>query len=208
MDHWSPIQDLVKAVFTCVSGIVILSLGWFVGQKFTYKWNVRQKHRELQLSAVQQFYVAYGEFFAVWKLWNRLDYSSAEKDARKWELHKRAAAAEAIIEGILVKLASELALGDEGIGDLGRFRQAFQQLRQSIRMEEPLPWPNSESPEYVTFKTLAVRVSALLGTEWPDCRPTSQLAADQLLAITSNRWEKSWVALSHGTVAPTSFRRE
>jgi len=64
---------------------------------------IRQKRRELQLSATQQFYAAYGEFFAVWKLWNRLDRSSDSAiGERQWELHKRAAAAEAVIEGTLV----------------------------------------------------------------------------------------------------------
>ena len=82
----------------------MLGFGWIIGLRLTYKWNVRQKRRELQLSATHQFYAAYGEFFAVWKLWNRLDRSSKSLDDRQWELHKRAAAAEAVI-GLAVVLA-------------------------------------------------------------------------------------------------------
>ena len=100
---WNPWHGAIKASYTLIVSIVTLGLGWIVGQALTYRWNIRQKRRELQLSATQQFYAAYGEFFAVWKLWNRLDRSSDSAiGERQWELHKRAAAAEAVIEGTLV----------------------------------------------------------------------------------------------------------
>ena len=100
---WNPWHEAIKASYTLIVSIVTLGLGWIVGQALTYRWNIRQKRRELQLSATQQFYAAYGEFFAVWKLWNRLDRSSDSAiGERQWELHKRAAAAEAVIEGTLV----------------------------------------------------------------------------------------------------------
>jgi hypothetical protein len=57
----------------------------------------------LQLSSLQQFSVAYGEFFAVWKLWNRLERDVVSFEDRRWKLLKRAAAAEATIERTLVK---------------------------------------------------------------------------------------------------------
>jgi hypothetical protein len=66
MSEWLH-RELIKALLSLAAGIVALLLTWLVGQRLTYWWNVRQKRRELQLSALQQFYTAYGEFFAVWE---------------------------------------------------------------------------------------------------------------------------------------------
>ena len=193
MRDWNLWQEAAKAAFSCASGLVVLALGWFFGQRFTYLWNVRQKRREFQLAASQQFYAAYGEFFAVWKLWNRLDRGTASFDERRWELHKRAAAAEAIIEGTFVKLSSEIALNSDDIQMLGRFRQGFQHLREAIRENYTLPWSSSEHPEYKAFKTLAVRFAALLGSTWPVHSPSCERAACQLMRITSNEWKAKWM---------------
>ena len=193
MQDWNPWHELIKAAFSFLSAALVITLGWLVGQRLTYAWNVRQKRREFQLSSSQQFYLAYGEFFVVWKLWNRLDRTAPASNERMWELHKRAAAAEAIIEGTLVKVSSEVNLDDEQIGTLGHFRQAFQQLRQAIRQDRHLPWHSSEHPEYRTFKTLAVDVAILLGKDWPSQPPSRKRASDQLIQITSNRWEMEWV---------------
>ena len=102
MQDWNPWHEAIKTAYSVVGSALVLALGWLVGQRLTYAWSVRQKRREFQLSSAQQFYLAYGEFFAVWKLWNRLDCPASVFDERRWELHKRAAAAEAIIEGTLV----------------------------------------------------------------------------------------------------------
>jgi hypothetical protein len=193
MQDWNPWHEAIKAAYSIGSAVIVLALSWLVGSRLTYRWNVRQKSREFQLSASQQFYVAYGEFFAVWKLWNRLDRTAAEFSDRRWELHKRAAAAEAIVEGTLVKLCSELNLDDDQINTLGRFRQAFQQLREVIRDDRHLPWNKAEHPEYKTFKILAVRLAALLGRNWPNSPPSCERAANQLIRVTSNRWMGSWV---------------
>jgi hypothetical protein len=172
--------------------IITLGIGWAIGQQLTYRSNIRQKRREFQLSATQQFYAAYGEFFAVWKLWNRLERDD-KFDERRWELHKRAAAAEAIVEGTLVKLASELALDRHQLATLGRFRQAFQQLRQSIRENLMLEWNYADHPEYKAFKELATRVAALLTADWWGRPPTDEQAASQLIEITSNSWQENWI---------------
>lgn len=162
MTEASVIVELVRVGFTLIASALLLALGWFIGLRLTYKWNIRQKRREIQLSASQSFYSSYGEFFAIWKLWNRVDHKAPSFDDRRWELYKRAAAVEGVIEGILVKLCSELTLCDEELKILGSFRQAFQQLRDSIRDQKPLAWTHSEHPSYVVFKTLAVQVASLL----------------------------------------------
>jgi hypothetical protein len=198
MPDWNPIHEVIKTLLSLASTVIALLVGWFVGQRLTYAWNVRQKRREFQLAASQQFYVAYGEFFATWKLWSRLNREAGEFEGRRWELHKRAVAAEATIEGILVKLSAELTLNDQEIETLGSFRQAFQRLRQAIREGRDLSWTTSESPEYRTFKGLAIRVSGLLAREWQLKSPLPETAESQLLRITSNEWERRWEVLVSG----------
>lgn len=41
MEHWSLHQELIKAALSCISGLVVLALGWLVGLKFSYQWNIR-----------------------------------------------------------------------------------------------------------------------------------------------------------------------
>jgi hypothetical protein len=93
----------------------------------------------------------------------------------------------------VVKLSSELALNDRQVVTLGRFRQAFQQLRQSIRQGRLLDWSHSEHPEYRAFKKLAVEVGMLLASNWSDKTQPVDQAAQRLLQITSNKGEKTWV---------------
>jgi hypothetical protein len=188
-------DEALKSLLTLGVSTVTLALGWGFGQWFSYLWNVRQRRREIQLSVSQEFYSAYGEFFAVWKLWNREDRTSASFDERRWELHKRAAAAEANIEGMLVKLSNELRLAPTEITALGRFRQGFQQLRQAIRSGSTLAWSTSDHTEYVAFKRLTSQVAAILAGNWPMKPPPASKAASQLMEITANRWERVWFEL-------------
>ena len=86
-------------------------------------------------------------------------------------------------------MSLELNLSDIDIPALGRFRQAFQQLRESIRDDVHLPWPRGNCPEYLTFKTLSISVAALLTGNWPDAPVPSARDQNRLIAVTSNRWE-------------------
>ncbi len=181
-------NKFIKAALSAATGVLLLALTWLVGQRLAYQWNVRQKRRELQLTALQRFYIADGEFFAVWKLWNRLDREAQTFDDRRWELWKRAAAAESSVEGTLVKLSLEIDLNETDVRNLGRFRQGFQQLRDSIRKDVLLPWHYGDCPEYKTFKTLSVVVAALLNSQWSNSPTSRKRAQEQLMAITLNRW--------------------
>ena len=192
MPDWSLQHELIKSCLSAAAGVPVLALGWLIGQRLTFTWNVRQKRRELQLTASQQFYAAYGEFFAVWKLWNYLDPAQPSFEDHRWELHKRAATAEAIVEGTFVKLSSELDLEEPDIKTLACFRQGFQHLREAIRAGRRIDWHSSDHPEYRSFKALAVRVAGLLSKQWPDVAPVPEQAAKQLLDITSNRWSSQW----------------
>ena len=170
---------------------IALASGWLFSTRVTYSWNERQKRREFQLSALQQFYAAYGEFFAVWKLWDALLKVPPAPAELRWELHKRAAAAEGIIEATLVKLSCEMKLDGPDIENLGRFRQGFQQLREAIRGGGGVPWKSSETPEYRCFKRLSIQVASLLAGKWKGNYPPEKAAA-QLAEITSNRFEGTW----------------
>ncbi|MGA3240204.1 MAG: hypothetical protein ABSG03_28340 [Bryobacteraceae bacterium] len=57
MQDWNPWHEAIKAAYSIAGAVVVLALGWLVGSRLTYRWNVRQKSREFQLSASQQFYV-------------------------------------------------------------------------------------------------------------------------------------------------------
>jgi hypothetical protein len=75
---------------------------------------------------------------------------------------------------------------------VGKFRQAYQQLREVIREGSKLDWGRHDHPEYVAFKRLAVAFALLLSTMDQKNQPSEAHASQALLDITSNRWEGVW----------------
>ena len=186
---WKP--DAAKALMNLLVALLTLGAGWVVGQRLSFRWAIRQKKRESLLAATNQFHAAYGEFFVAWKLWNRLDRDDPSYTERRWQLLQQAAHAEASTESILLKIVTEIRISAEEVQNLGRFRQAFQSLRQAIRDNERLDWPSSQHPQYVAFKKLSCRVAYLLqtgDTQTPDWN----IAAKNHLEATSNSWEGKW----------------
>lgn len=119
-------------------------MGWLVGQRLTVQWNLKQKQREQELASGQEFYRLYGEFFAVWKIWNEFkDNPRGVEGLTRKEIFVRACAAEGAMESLLVRLATSQPLTDEKIEVLGKFRQAYQSLRETIRDDKPLGWNRS-----------------------------------------------------------------
>src|SRR4029077_5424295 len=103
-----------------------------VGAGLTYFWNIQLRHRELDFKAASRFHALYGEFFAVWKLWNysaRAGHIQDDRDERRWSLWERACAAEAGIEATFTELVASRKLAEAEIQDLGQFRQIYQTLR-------------------------------------------------------------------------------
>jgi len=49
---------------------VFLGLGWLIGKRLTILWSREQKENEEDLVAARAFHQLYGDFFALWKLWN------------------------------------------------------------------------------------------------------------------------------------------
>jgi hypothetical protein len=183
--------EFVKALLNIIVAIITLSLGWLVGQRLTIYWAIRQKRKELELLAVAEFYKLYGEFFAVWKLWAYHVAPPDEltfPDSTRWSLLERACAAEGALESIFVKLSSERVLSESYIEILGRFRQAYQQLRESIRDNKDIEWWSHDQPEYLSFKRLAFLTACIILSEKHKDR-----TGEALIQITANTWENRWL---------------
>lgn len=182
-----------------VGPAVTVLLAAIAGQRLSAYWAVRQKRRELALSAANEFYRLYGEFFAVWKLWSYAAKSATraeELEPTRWALLQRATTAEAGVEALLVKLAAERPMTRCDLEIAGRFRQAYQMLRQVIKNRQPLDWYAGEHPQYHAYKALACNVAHLIATSDRSKLPTSSDARSSLLEITSNKWENRWWAIS------------
>ena len=199
--------EMIKAVPNLVVALLTLSLGWFVSNRITARWDERKKRRELDLIALGAFYEIYGQFFAIWKLWSGARKGLPEDDQFRREVLERSAEAEGRLESLLVRVASERNLSDRDCTLLGCFRQGFQSLRESIRNNEdlrsrlrtagnqarlPVQWAGSEAPPYTAFKALAAFTANLLSK---DSSPATkaETASSTLMKITSNRLEATWV---------------
>lgn len=179
----------LKEIPKLVSALILLWLAWFVGQRISTKWNLRQKQKENEAQTARDFHTLYGEFFAIWKLWNYYvrDLGAEQlPDVSRSSLLDRACSAEGRLESMLVRLACDNELDRSQIAVLGQFRQLYQQLRQSIRDNKALAWDHADHPHYLAFKATAPKVASLIvGRKTADTK-TLQL-------ITSNEWEM-WLA--------------
>ena len=168
-----------KAGLTAIITVLGLILTWLFGLKFTTQWNIRQKQRELDLSAAEQFRNLYGEFLTVWRLWDAARKDDSQKDRMRWELLTRACDAEGKVESLLMKLSIERYLTPKDIKDLGEFRQGYQLLREFIR--DTHSWGSSEFRNtYETFKYLSCQVGAMIFSN-DQRRPPSPEAASKAL---------------------------
>jgi len=189
------VQESVKAIPSLIVALTTLSLGWFVGSRISSHWTFIQRRKELDLETAQSFHKLYGEFFAVWKLWNyyiRDIGPEAFPEASRWELLNRACTAEGNVESLFVRLSSERKLSSNELELLGKFRQAYQQLREAIRDNEALMWDKSTHAGYLAFKDLGARVAFLILSENYRKSTESSDVAHALQQITSNQWEYSW----------------
>jgi hypothetical protein len=166
--------------------LVFLGLGWLIGKRLTVLWSHEQKENEEDRVAARVFHQLYGDFFALWKLWN---YSLCDPGSQtapgtsRWELLDRACNTEGKLEALFVSLAaSQRSLANNEIETLGRFRQRYQQLREAIRDNVPLKWDYSEHPDYKEFKSLAPQVAAIIVR-------SGRVRQELLLKITSNVYE-------------------
>lgn len=185
-------QELYKAALALIVSLTTLGLGWLVTQRITVAWNLRQKQRESDLATAHDFHRLYGEFFAVWKLWNYSLTPNRGCTVSRADLLLRASSAEAGVESLFVRLSAGRQLKADDIRVLGCFRQAYQRLRETITENEKLDWGSSTHPEYLAFKRLATAVALLIVSETSPSRAVAKAQADALIRITSNEWEDNW----------------
>ncbi len=189
-------DELTEALLASIPALLGVLATGLVGAGLTSLWNLQLKRRELDLAAAKRFHDLYGEFFSVWKLWNyyvRDVGPDAFPDASRWKLLERACAAEAGVEATFIELASKRRLELTAIEDLGKFRQVYQRLRESIRDNKPIEWDWSEHDEYTAFKNLAPRVAHLIRTGRSTRGTIPEERAEAWLAVTSNKFEDFWL---------------
>ena len=162
-----------------------------IGGAFTAFWTSRQRQREVEQLELTKFYELYGYFLTAWRLWNTIkkDPSVATSvEITRCDLLKKASEAEGSLEGLLLKLASERRLSRNDQQTLGKFRQACQRIRQSIRDNEIIPWSSSEHPEYLAFKQGASYLVSLIPRKLFHSSPSQNEAAQAVCEITSNKY--------------------
>jgi hypothetical protein len=189
--------EIAKGAISLIVTLIGLGAGWVIGARLTYQWNLRQKRRESDLATAQDLQTLYGEFFAVWKLWNTAQRRAGLDGSERLRLKllRRACDAEGLVERVFVNLAVERHLSARDRETLGRFRQGYQRLRHAIQDDRPLGWTSSEHPEYLAFKRLAVEVASIVYAEGAGGRaPSGSEAFAALREITANRHEESWAA--------------
>ena len=184
-------QELLKSGLSLGVSVTTVALGWFVGQRLTVRYNLRQKQREYDLATAQEFHRLYGEFFEIWKLWN-YSLKDTSLTLTRSDLLARACAAEGAMESMFVRLAASRDLKPKDQSMLGRFRQAFQSIREAISDKEGIHWSFSSHPKYLAFKRLATEVALLIVSENSPDPQTAKIRAEALICVTSNEWEENW----------------
>jgi hypothetical protein len=177
-----------------IAGAVGLVVGAFAAAWATSFRQDFVKRRELALHTTEEFYSAYGEFYATWKRWNYSfpkENPAVPPEPRELML-ERVLRAEAKMEPILIKLLCEREMEPQEIEAAAKFRQAFQQLRAAIRHNHRLNWEDTRQPEYLALKRNASYVGYLISTMHIVRRPDPATLATQLTHAMDQRWEENW----------------
>jgi hypothetical protein len=190
--------ELIKASLSLLTALIVLGLGWIVGQRLTIKWNLVQKWRETEIANIQQFYAIYGEFKDVSKVWRIVKRSNAAEigapEDIRWSLLARACTIESKNETIIIKLATERHIEPEALRSLGLFRQAIQRLRESIRDNIEIPF-SSRGLEYDFFNDIAARVGIIVSSTPASQHPALRHACERLKIIADVRLQDFDAAL-------------
>ena len=194
---------IIEISTTLAVSIIILLLGWFVGKRIGFQWNLRQKQKEFDLVAAREFYELYGKFFSSWKLWNSKfkdpwaskPYISKEElpENFRWEMFKNACNIESRMEALFVQVSGSKELTFKDIEILGKFRQAFQTIRETIRSNKRLAWDYHSHPEYLALKHLGVELGSILSGG--KALKFSKIKCKRMIleCIACNIWEKIWM---------------
>jgi hypothetical protein len=139
------------------------------------------------------FYDHYKQLLTAWRLWNavRSNKIPPPNETRRYELLKQASEAEAALECLLIRLASERFLSRLVQKRLALFRQGCQIVRQSVRENGTVPWHSSQVPSYLAFKEGASLFASLIRKRAWTLPTTQWLARRAVAEITHNKYESS-----------------
>jgi hypothetical protein len=184
-------------VFKTALALVVLLFTWRVGQRILLVWDRRKKRQELDILAAERFQQLYGDLKEVSRLWRSASRPQGNAptppSTLQWDLLAKATAAESKYETLVIKLASERALSPSQVRTLGLFRQAAQEVRQSIREGLIVPASGFGS-EYLAFNDLAAEVACLLNAE-PTFEYISAATARRRLEDIALTRSRDWQAL-------------
>ncbi len=154
-------------LFKSLLSLFLLAMTWVVGQRIIASWELRKKRNELDVAAAERFQQLYGELKEVARLWRSAKRPKGDAPVLpaglQWDLVARATSAESKYETLVIKLSTERRLTGNEIKTLGLFRQAVQEVRDSIRKGEIVP-ASGLGGEYLAFNDLAAEVTCLVGT--------------------------------------------
>jgi hypothetical protein len=195
-----------------IGPMIAAVLAWGVGSFITDRWDEMKRRRDLDLTALSEFYLAYGEFLDVWHLWascKRHGRTSYPPEDAQWICLSRASAVESRLEALLIRTITERSLSAEQLELLACFREASQRLRESIRSNHELRWftrtgeRSLEVREYRAFKELSAFFAQLLQQQRPKLSllsrrtgeesPTSEESRRAWLHVTSGKDKEKWL---------------
>jgi hypothetical protein len=171
-DFWE--RFLATALGGILAATFAATLGYWIAARFTARREEHAAQRQRAEAAAEEFYSAYGSFFAAWKSWN--DFRGLSVDQERPEtvtsqdrmtFLSRVADAEGQFETFLIWLTLERSLSQADLDRLWCFRRGYKQLRLHVRNDRRLPWtrtPSGRDPhkQYEAFKWLAASVAALI----------------------------------------------
>jgi hypothetical protein len=203
------VATIVAAI---LAPLITAVLAWGVGSLITDRWDEMKGRRDLDLLAVSEFYVSYGEYVAVWRLWSarkRYEDTAHPPGDVQWLLLSRASDVESRLEALLIRCTTERSLSQNQQEQLACFREASQQLRESIRSDSALNWFSSggessrEYRGYQAFKGLSASFAHMLQQPRPRVRllrgrttaglPTVKESRDAWRYVSSGAHKDQWL---------------
>ncbi|MEU7825525.1 hypothetical protein [Catellatospora sp. NPDC049133] len=219
---------LTSFLFYLVLGLVLIAVAGSGQHRGIDRRERARKRREADLAAAEQFYAVHGEFHGLWQEWTavrRQTFSAADREQHRWTLFGRATAADARVEGLVTRLATERHLTDRERTLLGCYRQAYRTLGSCLEADLPLGvalrrqpdggivpadhevWAGSQTDSYLTFTELATAVGALIAAS--GLVPSETHARASMRVITSDEFQSpAWVPLARAAldVSPDARR--
>jgi hypothetical protein len=184
-------------VFKSTLALALLLITWVLGQRVVLFWDRRKKRQELDIVAAERFQQLYGDLKEVSRLWRSAKRPKGDAPTPppglQWDLLAKATSAESRYETLVIKLATERHLSPTQVRTLGLFRQAVQEVRQSIREGAVVP-ASGFGAEYLAFNDLAAEVACLLSAE-PTFENVSAARARQHLEDIALTRARDWRAL-------------